>query len=108
MIPFRCFILTFVFLNSLYKIFFFPILDKAAEPQSTHQEDPGSLHLSKELKLEKLWDALSDCLSELADTSDHHAVLVLQPAVEAFFLVHASEKDKKFVLKLKFYFCHIS
>ncbi|XP_054168845.1 E3 ubiquitin-protein ligase HUWE1-like isoform X3 [Oppia nitens] len=49
--------------------------------------------LSGELHLEDLWAALSACLLELADTPDHHAVLVLQPAVEAFFLVHATEKD---------------
>lgn len=48
--------------------------------------------LSTELALDKLWDTLSECLLELADAPDHHAVLVLQPAVEAFFLVHASEK----------------
>lgn len=67
------------------------------------QQDPGSLHLSRELKLEKLWDALSDCLLELAETPDHHTVLVLQPAVEAFFLVHAAEKDKKSVFKIYFH-----
>lgn len=32
---------------------------------------------------------------ELADTPDHHAVLVLQPAVEAFFLVHAAQTSKE-------------
>nr|7AZX_C Chain C, E3 ubiquitin-protein ligase HUWE1 [Homo sapiens] len=26
---------------------------------------------------------------------DQHAVLVLQPAVEAFFLVHATERESK-------------
>lgn len=62
------------------------------------REETASLHLSSQLKLDKLWDALSDCLSELAETPDHHAVLVLQPAVEAFFLVHASsEKEKKYI-----------
>ena len=45
--------------------------------------------LSLELQLDDLWDTLSECLLELADTPDHHAVLVLQPAVEAFFLVHS-------------------
>ena len=34
-------------------------------------------------------------MKELADTPDHHAVLVLQPAVEAFFLVHASQTSKE-------------
>ncbi|RWS28597.1 E3 ubiquitin-protein ligase HUWE1-like protein, partial [Leptotrombidium deliense] len=50
--------------------------------------------LSFQLELDELWDALSNCLIELADAPDHHAVLVLQPAVEAFFLVHASDKEK--------------
>lgn len=52
---------------------------------------PGLSRLSDQLLLDELWDTLGDCLSELAKTSDHHAVLVLQPAVEAFFLVHAGK-----------------
>lgn len=48
--------------------------------------------LSLLLGLEELWDTLSVCLTMLSQTPDPHAVLVLQPAVEAFFLVHASEK----------------
>ena len=55
--------------------------------------------LSDQLDLGDLWSTLSDCLKELADTPDHHAVLVLQPTVEAFFLVHAAvttnEEKKK-------------
>ena len=55
--------------------------------------------LSAQLTLASLWDTLSACLKELAETPDHHAVLVLQPTVEAFFLVHAavtcSEEKKK-------------
>merc|ERR1712013_794506 len=55
--------------------------------------------LSDQLILNSLWDTLSNCLKELAETPDHHAVLVLQPTVEAFFLVHAavtsSEEKKK-------------
>jgi len=46
--------------------------------------------LSEQLDLTQLWETLSACLRELADTPDHHAVLVLQPTVEAFFLVHAA------------------
>lgn len=46
--------------------------------------------LSESLVLDSLWDTLSACLLELEHTPDHHAVLVLQPAVEAFFLVHSS------------------
>lgn len=53
--------------------------------------EPGELApLSETLRLDELWNTLSDCLVELEETADHHAVLVLQPAVEAFFLVHAS------------------
>ena len=46
--------------------------------------------LSESLVLDSLWETLSACLLELEHTPDHHAVLVLQPAVEAFFLVHSS------------------
>lgn len=49
--------------------------------------------LSSLLGLTKLWDMLSQCLCSLADTHDSHAVLVLQPAVEAFFLVHAERSS---------------
>lgn len=38
--------------------------------------------------------SLGEVLTELAETTDTNAVLVLQPAVEAFFLVHGSEKDE--------------
>lgn len=48
--------------------------------------------LSEQLALDDLWDTLGECLTELAKTTDSHAVLVLQPAVEAFFLVHGSER----------------
>ena len=51
--------------------------------------------LSQQLILDSLWNTLSECLQELADTPDHHAVLVLQPAVEAFFLVHAAQTSKE-------------
>jgi E3 ubiquitin-protein ligase HUWE1 len=49
--------------------------------------------LSDVLQLNVLWTTLSECLDHLEQTADHHAVLVLQPAVEAFFLVHATKKD---------------
>jgi E3 ubiquitin-protein ligase HUWE1 len=49
--------------------------------------------LSEQVHLEELWDALSSCLSALAKMPDSHAVLILQPTVETFFLVHAGEKD---------------
>lgn len=50
--------------------------------------------LSETLQLDHLWNTLSDCLVELEENADHHAVLVLQPAVEAFFLVHASSQPQ--------------
>lgn len=47
------------------------------------------------ISLEKLWNSLSECLLRLGKASDPHAVLALQPAAEAFFLVHASQQQKK-------------
>lgn len=67
-----------------------PVGTQANIPSDQEQES-----LSIQLKLDNLWECLSNCLLELADAPDHHAVLVLQPAVEAFFLVHASEKEPK-------------
>ena len=69
-----------------------------------HQEPLKNLSchcLSEQIILEELWDTLGECLSELGRTSDSHAVLVLQPAVEAFFLVHGTEKQ---VLAPMFFF----
>ena len=41
-------------------------------------KEPSLPSLSDELLLNTLWDTLSACLRDLADTPDHHAVLVLQ------------------------------
>ncbi|XP_041093093.1 E3 ubiquitin-protein ligase HUWE1-like [Polyodon spathula] len=51
--------------------------------------------LSEQLLLDELWSMLGECLKELEESHDQHAVLVLQPAVEAFFLVHATERESK-------------
>ena len=74
--------------------------ESSSEPQQSMEvdetkpvEETATESLSIELNLDHLWNTLSECLLELADAPDHHAVLVLQPAVEAFFLVHASEKE---------------
>ena len=64
---------------------------KRNDSSSAMEVDGQDDNLSNELHLEDLWQTLSACLLELADTPDHHAVLVLQPAVEAFFLVHATD-----------------
>ncbi|XP_055907075.1 E3 ubiquitin-protein ligase HUWE1 [Eupeodes corollae] len=50
--------------------------------------------LSEIICLNELWDTLSECLVHLEQTNDQHAVLILQPAVEAFFLIHASKKKQ--------------
>lgn len=44
--------------------------------------------LSAQLDAEELWDVLGKCLVALGKSGDSRAVLLLQPAVEAFFLVH--------------------
>ena len=72
----------------------------SSTPAETTSPASDSLEsLSEQLSLSDLWSTLSNCLKELADTPDHHAVLVLQPTVEAFFLVHAAvtttEEKKK-------------
>merc|ERR1719481_2198328 len=77
--------------------------DMEVEGEKTKPTTDGILEslesLSDQLSLSSLWNTLSACLKELADTPDHHAVLVLQPTVEAFFLVHAAvvttEEKKK-------------
>uniref|UniRef100_A0A1A9ZLS0 HECT-type E3 ubiquitin transferase n=1 Tax=Glossina pallidipes TaxID=7398 RepID=A0A1A9ZLS0_GLOPL len=48
------------------------------------------LCLSEILSLNELWSTLSKCLVSLEESKDEYAVLVLQPTVEAFFLIHAS------------------
>lgn len=65
--------------------------------QSLKRSDAGTTHelpaLSEQLHvLASLWETLSQCLLELEHTPDHHAVLVLQPTVEAFFLVHSPQQ----------------
>ncbi|XP_018576077.1 E3 ubiquitin-protein ligase HUWE1 isoform X3 [Anoplophora glabripennis] len=64
--------------------------------QSMKRADSGAYELpalSEQLgSLGSLWETLSQCLLELEHAPDHHAVLVLQPAVEAFFLVHSPQQ----------------
>ena len=77
----------------------------AKKQDSTESADEieGLDSLSDQLSLEPLWEALSGCLKDLADTPDHHAVLVLQATVEAFFLVHAAvtQPDEKKKIQTK-------
>ena len=74
--------------------------NKASTPTNQSSEtkmevDKEEDKLSSELHLDHLWDKLSECLCLLSEAPDDHAVLVLQPAVESFFLVHAPEKANK-------------
>ncbi|KAM9431239.1 E3 ubiquitin-protein ligase HUWE1-like isoform 3-T3 [Salvelinus alpinus] len=71
-------------------------LDEEGNSQSeTEERLPDLPLLSEQLLLDELWDMLGECLKELEESHDQHAVLVLQPAVEAFFLVHATERESK-------------
>ncbi|XP_043426215.1 E3 ubiquitin-protein ligase HUWE1 isoform X7 [Prionailurus bengalensis] len=70
--------------------------DGTSQGEKEKEERPPELPLlSEQLSLDELWDMLGECLKELEESHDQHAVLVLQPAVEAFFLVHATERESK-------------
>ena len=53
-----------------------PTVDKKDSCEVEEKECLDSL--SEQLNLTPLWETLSSCLRDLADTPDHHAVLVLQ------------------------------
>lgn len=75
-----------------------PTAETAPKPSSSAVEEGVKQVLpllSESLVLDSLWETLSACLLELEHTPDHHAVLVLQPAVEAFFLVHSSSSTSR-------------
>ncbi|XP_036447821.1 E3 ubiquitin-protein ligase HUWE1 isoform X1 [Colossoma macropomum] len=72
-----------------------PIGEESSTQQEQEERLPELPLLSEQLLLDELWDMLGECLKELEESHDQHAVLVLQPAVEAFFLVHATERESK-------------
>ncbi|XP_072512411.1 E3 ubiquitin-protein ligase HUWE1 isoform X3 [Salminus brasiliensis] len=72
-----------------------PIGEESSSQQEQEERLPELPLLSEQLLLDELWDMLGECLKELEESHDQHAVLVLQPAVEAFFLVHATERESK-------------
>lgn len=64
--------------------------EQCEQKGAVEEENNEDVVLSHRLTgLEPLWKAVSTCLLRLGKASDHHAVLALQPAAEAFFLVHA-------------------
>ncbi|CAH2316119.1 E3 ubiquitin- ligase HUWE1 isoform X1 [Pelobates cultripes] len=73
------------------------VASEGSQPAEKKEEErlPELPLLSEQLSLDELWDMLGECLKELEESHDQHAVLVLQPAVEAFFLVHATERESK-------------
>ena len=72
--------------------------DTGEEPRSKKREltRPSFIlqSLSVHLQLDELWATLSECLDWLAQTNDPHAVLIMQPTVEAFFLAHSSSAEE--------------
>ncbi|XP_062420507.1 E3 ubiquitin-protein ligase HUWE1 isoform X6 [Pungitius pungitius] len=72
-----------------------PLDEDGNGPAESEERLPDLPLLSEQLLLDELWDMLGECLKELEESHDQHAVLVLQPAVEAFFLVHATERESK-------------
>uniref|UniRef100_A0A8R1DL01 HECT-type E3 ubiquitin transferase n=2 Tax=Caenorhabditis japonica TaxID=281687 RepID=A0A8R1DL01_CAEJA len=67
--------------------------EEGEEAEEQEVEEP---RISERLaSLESLWCSLSECLLRLGKASDPHAVLALQPAAEAFFLVHASQQQQQ-------------
>lgn len=77
---------------SLQTVIFVDFSENLVDDRKGRSRKEGELpRLSDQLQLDEMWQTLGDCLTELAKTPDHHAVLILQPAVEAFFLVHAGK-----------------
>ncbi|CAF0789519.1 unnamed protein product [Adineta steineri] len=73
-----------------------PLTPQIYEPMDLGQFLPNQQSkLSDLLNMNQLWDSLNDCLLSLAKLSDPQAVLVLQPTVEAFFLVHTADLDNE-------------
>ncbi|CAF4142162.1 unnamed protein product [Adineta steineri] len=73
-----------------------PLTPQINEPMDLGQFLPNQQSkLSDLLNINQLWDLLSDCLLSIAKLLDPHAVLVLQPTVEAFFLVHTADLDNE-------------
>lgn len=61
------------FLKSIFDLFF---IDEEGNAQSESEEKlPDLPLLSEQLLLDELWDMLGECLKELEESHDQHAVL---------------------------------
>lgn len=79
-------------LQEIYSLYENRSLPNQMDMELAIQLTANDAKLSDELsQLDKLWNKLSECLDLLQETSDDKAVLVLEPSVETFFQVHATE-----------------
>lgn len=70
-----------------------PESGQKAKKSATEEELPTIVTLADKLvKLEPLWSILSECLEAFDDSGDSHAYLIVQNAVEAFFMVHSLDE----------------
>lgn len=67
--------------------------DKKDKKKEEEKVEKSSL--AEDLKeLETLWEVLSECLEEFDRSGDANAFLIVQNAVEAFFMVHSLDKKE--------------
>jgi hypothetical protein len=61
------------------------------------EDEPLStvLQAGAEQPYNQLWTAVGACLTQLNEATDQQAVVILQPAAECFFIVHASASDNE-------------
>lgn len=70
---------------------FFSLLDEEGNGQSESEERlPDLPLLSEQLLLDELWDMLGECLKELEESHDQHAVLGTwnSPKKSIFFMLY--------------------
>ncbi|GAB0086383.1 hypothetical protein DMENIID0001_004360 [Sergentomyia squamirostris] len=77
------------------QVFFLRTLKILIQIRMSERDNPNHTPLNHILNLDSLWAALSDCLELLKQTHDPYAFLVLQSAVEAFFLMHAPPRHQE-------------
>ena len=77
--------------------------NKTKELAKPEKEEETIITLADNLsELEPLWEILSKCLESFDDSGDSNAYLIVQNAVEAFFMVHSlDEKENKMFKELQ-------